>query len=154
MKKMYCCGHGSANDRICRILLVWISQRSQSGVFWWAAGKVFSLRSEQILSVLVINVSLCHRLVVRSVYLKGNFCQSKGQVLSLFLQDPGRKLLLRLKMQQGRREDDTHSIHKDISGVLDSILGLSIGVEISNVWYGLNSFIILLKSSVLWTDYL
>lgn len=69
----------------------------------------------------------------KSVYLKGNFCQSKGQVLSLFLQDPGRKLLLRLKMQQGRREDDTHSIHKDISGVLDSILGLSIGVEISNV---------------------
>lgn len=38
------------------------------------------------------------------VYLKGNFCQSKGQVLSLFLLDAGRKLLLRLEVQQGRRK--------------------------------------------------
>lgn len=70
----------------------------------------------------------------KPVYLKGNFCRSKGQVLSLFLQDPGRKLLLRLEVQQGRREDDTHSIHKDVSGVLGSISGLSIDVKISNVW--------------------
>ncbi len=60
-----CYGRYSANVCICRILLVW---RSQSGVFWWAAGKVFSLRSEQILSALVIDVSLCHRLVVRSLF--------------------------------------------------------------------------------------
>lgn len=59
-----CYGHYSANVCIHRILLVW---RSQSGLFWWAAGKVFSLRSEQILSALVINVSLCHRLVVSNL---------------------------------------------------------------------------------------
>lgn len=42
------------------------------------------------------------------VYLKGNFCPSKGQVLSLFFRDPRRKLLLRLEAQQGRREEQTH----------------------------------------------
>lgn len=89
-----CCGDCSAHVLFCRTILGWnVSKVSGKSILVssWESGL------PQVRADFISAGDKCEPLSQvggeKPVYLKGNFCQSKGQVLLLFLQDPGRKLL-------------------------------------------------------------